>query len=154
MPEAISPVKTIRVGKEEPIEVLGVKIPRGIFRQTTGLTSKTKTLVQREIDELTLHPRTVYPQTGVPKADRQLSKYMAPLVEQLGPNLINSPGYKKLSRAGKRIAMAEMFREIRAFARRRLNKDHPDLSILVAHKGMSQDIKTLMEEQNLGITIK
>jgi len=102
--------------------------------------------VKREIDRIGLDYTQVYPKTGVPEADRKILEYMAPIIERFAPGLIQSDGYKQLTPPGQRIAMAELFKEARAEARRVLNVKHPDLSLKASWEGLSGDVQELYKE--------
>ena len=147
VPEKPSPVKTERLYKGEPVQIMGRKIPAGIFRQVTGLSKRTKTLMEREVDSLGLSWTRIIPRTGVPEADRKLSRYMAPIVERFGPMIIKTPNYKKLSIAGKRIALAELFKDAREQARKRLTVEDPRLALKTSIRGMAKDIQTVLKEK-------
>ena len=142
VPAKYSPTKRGRIVKGEPI----ADIPSGIFRQVTGVSFRTKTAIEREVDRVGLDWTRVIPRTGVPHADREISKRMGYLVEKVGPLLVrDNANYAKLSEPAKRIALAEMFKWAREQARRDLAVDNPKLALEISIEGMSGDLRKLLE---------
>jgi len=143
VPERKSSLKTARMRKGEPI----AGIPPGVFRQATGLTVRTKTQVEKEIDQIGLPWTAVSPRTGIPEADRRMSEYMAPIVEKLAPAIMRSESYKAASIPLKRLIIAEgVFKPAKRQAKAQLAKSNPDLAIEVGVKGLSADKEKIVRE--------
>jgi hypothetical protein len=149
VPEKPSPVKSGPVMRGEPVKVMGIEVPAGIFRQLTGLSKRTKTKVEREIDSIGMEWTSVTPRTGVTQADRYISKYMAPRVEKLVPKFIESNNYQRLSKPMKRVALSRVFSEIRKEANKEFALRHGALALKVALERQRADIKE--ELKNRGV---
>lgn len=134
LPEAISPVK------EKPIES-----ERPVLRQLTGLSVKTKTLIESEIDRLGMDKTRIYPKTGIPKADREISRYMGPIIEKIAPLLLENSQYQEAPEPMKRILLAELFGEVREEARKRLEEKIPELALQIKYEGLQGDVKELLK---------
>jgi hypothetical protein len=141
LPERYSPLKTARMKKGEDIERLGVKVPAGVFRQLTGLSKRVKTVVEREVDRLKLPWGRIAPATGNPKADRLLSKYMAPYVEFFAPIVMNNQMYKRLPDHLKQEYLVGMFAEARREARSQLLQKNWKLAVEIGVSGLNKNIE-------------
>jgi hypothetical protein len=133
LPEAVSPLKTEPLKAETPI-----------LRQFTGLSLTTKSLMQKEVDRIALDTTIIYPRTGIPEADREMSKRMSPLVDKLAPILLENPMYQKLDESRQRILLSELFKEIKAEANKGLIQDNPKLMMKVRMKRQPEDLKTIL----------
>lgn len=147
LPEAESPVTTKKI--EPPLEVGPVKVPVSIFRQATGLSATTKNQLQKEVDRLAIDVSRVYPKTGVPEADRMLSKYMAPVLERVTPALLENSQYQKLTRPMQRLALAELFRQARKRSRVELAEKNPRLFMQIKYEGFKEDIQEILESRGV-----
>lgn len=143
VPEKPSPVKSGSVKRGETV----AGIPAGLFRQMTGLTRRTKTVVEREIDKIGLEWTSVAPRTGIPEADRVMSRHMGPMVERTIGRFVKEDRYKKLPDHLKRIALGAMFQEIKNEARKKMAISNPRLAIKTRIKGLSADIEKELKER-------
>ena len=141
LPEMISPVK-----REIP------KVEYPVLKQFTGLSLKTKTLIEKEIDKLAIDTSRIYPRTGIPEGDRELSRKMGPIIEKVTPKILDNPNYKKFSEAKKRVIITELFKEAKKEARQKLAIENPKLFLQIRSEGIKEDIKEILEER--GILIK
>jgi len=146
VPEKPSFMKSERLLKGESVEILGKKISGGVFRQLTGITKQKKTIVQREVDRLTVEWNAIAPNTGIPEADRIMARDMGPLVEQIIPNIIKRENYTDLSLNAQKDVLITLFQEIKSQARRNLNVKRPDLAIKIHIKNMPERREKLLEE--------
>lgn len=135
MPEAVTPLKTEPIKTETPI-----------LRQLTGLSNKTKNIITTEVDRIMLPSGKIYPKTGNPEADREVSKLMAPIVEKTAKNIVNLPTYKRMPVEGQRLILGEYFREIKKEARNQLMKTQPKLAMKIKLERLSDDEKALIEK--------
>jgi hypothetical protein len=155
VPEKPSPVKSGRIRKGENVKIGKATIPAGVFRQLTGFSTRTKTLVEKEIDKRGVEWGSIVPKTGIPEADRKMSRYMAPVVEALAPRLIkDNDNYGKLSEEGKRIALVEMFKLAKEQARRELAVNDPALALRVRVKSKSRDAQTIINRKLIGRKVR
>ena len=138
LPEAISPLKVKRMKAEEPG-----------FRQLTGLSQRTKTIVEKEVDKIVLPYNRIFSRTGIPEADRKISQYMAPLIEKAAPKLFQNNQYKEQSIVGKRILLSELFKDARTQARKKLALKNPKLYLKISIEGLSSDIEKVMQEKGI-----
>jgi hypothetical protein len=143
IPEKYSPLTTQRLKKGEPM----FGLPAGIARQLSGFSQRTKTPIMQEIDRLGMDWSSISPRSGIARADRQLSRYMAPIVEKVTPPVIRSKQYQGLTDSGKRIALAEIFATAREAARARLVVENPSLALKTSITGMADDMERLLKEK-------
>jgi len=133
--------------KSEPVTILGMEIPPGIARQTLGVTVRKKNLIEAEVDRLGISYGAFSFKTGLKKADRYLSRLIAPKLLRDTAAMMNSdapvssilpkaefikelePGvpYKDLSDNGKRLALREMFRQQKMIANKQFKILEPKL---------------------------
>jgi hypothetical protein len=140
LPEMVSPLKSERVRTEHPL-----------LRQLTGLSVKTKTLMEKEVDRLGIETSTYYPKTGIPEADRELSKYMGPAIEQIAPKLLTQSRYGALDDNMKEMVLDQIFKEAKEMARKRLMKDNPTLGKRVKFEKINPHIKELMKFKGIQV---
>ena len=143
LPERPSLFTTERSYRGDPIKIFGKEMPAGVFRQMTGLSQRTKTVVQKEVDSLNVKYSSLYPTTGNPRANRLMVKYMAPLIEKAGPRLIKNYMYKRLSNEGKKIALSQLFSEAKEEASKQLARSHPSISLDLSIKRLGGDVRKL-----------
>ena len=133
--------------KSEPVTILGMEIPPGIARQTLGVTVRKKNLIEAEVDRLGISYGAFSFKTGLKKADRYLSRLIAPKLLRDTAAMMNSdapvssilpkaefikelePGvpYRDLSDNGKRLALREMFRQQKMIANKQFKILEPKL---------------------------
>jgi hypothetical protein len=132
LPETESPMKEENPRTENPL-----------LRQFTGLSVSTKTSLEQEINKLNADTGKLYPKTGIPEADREVSKIMGPVMEKIGPLVMKSEGYQNASDPIKRFIMYELFKRVRQGAMKQLPAD---MVAAIRMKRISPDIKDIMEE--------
>lgn len=116
------------------------------IRQLLGLSVTVKNRAQQEIDRLGLSYSQLYPQTGILEADRYLEKQMGPIMQAAVPRLLDSPQYKNLSDAGKKIAFKELVTEVKRESRAKMNIERNDLHLASTIKGYGRDMVDYMKE--------
>jgi len=147
LPEKHSPVKTDRLIKAESADVAGVEVPGTLFRQLTGISFRTKKAIEREIDRTHFDWSSITPKTGVPKADRFLSKYMGQIVERIGPTVSNNENYKASVPYIKREFLRAMFLDARREAGKRLLSENPELAIHIGLKRLRKDLREIVGDR-------
>ena len=140
LPERPSPLKTGAMKTETPL-----------LRQFTGFSGRTKTIIEKEVDKLQIDFIQILPSTGIPEADRQIARNMAPLVEKYMPMIIQTEKYKESSLPTKKLIFTESLKEIRQVARKQLILKNPRLGMQIYTEGMSKNIKELLKERGLNI---
>lgn len=138
LPEAVSPLKSEPPKAESPL-----------LRQLTGLSEKTKTVVEKEVDLLNIDYSSVYPRTGIPRADRELSRYMGPVIEQIAPRIIGNPNYQRLEEPMKRLVIQQLFKEAKAGAREKLRQVDPGLWKQIKYEALDINIKDILERRGI-----
>jgi hypothetical protein len=141
----------------------------GQSSQIFGLTGKTKNLLEKEVDKLGLDYSAYTPRTGVAEANNYLSAiigrkanaYIPAMIERDIPILslfpkfqkleglgfdVNKP-YSKLSKAGKKLALKEIFKLIKKEARDQLKIRNPSLQQKVDIEGLSADEEEYYSEE-------
>ncbi len=141
LPEAKSPVTTKPLETEYPI-----------VRQTTGLSIKTKSIMDKEIDRLNIDRGTLYAKSGLPEVDRMISGKMAPIVEKYGEKIINSPVYKNLSPTMQEAFLTQkLIKPARELAKKELIKENPQLGIILKYEGQPDLMKRLLKEYGISL---
>ena len=135
LPEARSPLKPGPMKTEQPV-----------FRQFTGLSTRTKTLIEKEVQNINLDSSAIYPRTGVPEGDRKVSEIMAPMIEQTAPILINRTGYNRLDEISKRLIMKKYFSDVKEAARLQLLQQDPKLALKIKIDRISDDEMKLLKK--------
>jgi len=133
LPEKVSPLKTGKMKTETPV-----------LRQLTGISLRTKTIIEKESDRLQMDFNQIMPSTGVPAADRIIAKNMAPNVEKFLPVIMNRKEYKDASLPAQKIIFNESLKEIRQMANKQLMLQNPSLGIQIYFEGMSKDMLELL----------
>jgi len=124
-------------------------IPGGVVRQLTGLSKRTKTKLESEIDTTGLPWASIVPRTGIAQADRLMAKYMGPVAERIGMEVVNSDRYKKSPVELKRLQLAAVFKTAKQYAQIKLARSHPDLVFKISFERQADDIEELIKKQGL-----
>ena len=140
LPEAQSPTRAATPTNEFP----GV-------RQWTGLSIRSKNLVEQEIDRLGLEFRAVMPSSGIAAWDRAVAEKMGPEVENKMPLLVASESYDRSSKEIKRYIFRGTLGYLRREATQAAASEHPDLFVQAKLKGLDPDIRELLEISRKGV---
>lgn len=138
LPEMISPLKTEPVKSEAPI-----------LRQLTGISQRTKTLMEKEVDRLQIDLGTIAPRTSLPQADREIVKNMGIIVEKVAPKILESKKYQNLNDAEKRLVLNKIFAEVRISARDKFAQDNPELFKKLKMEIIPQSIKDVLQSRGM-----
>uniref|UniRef100_A0A6H1Z974 Uncharacterized protein n=1 Tax=viral metagenome TaxID=1070528 RepID=A0A6H1Z974_9ZZZZ len=138
LPESAHPLKAEPPRAEHPIA-----------RQLTGLSRKTQNMLEKEVDRLAIDTTRIYPRTGVPEADRELSKIMGPIAERTMPKILTNPEYKKLSDPMKRLVWSEYMTQLRTAARGVLQQQNPELFLQIKYEGLAEDVIDILESRGI-----
>lgn len=148
LPEIASPVKGERVRSETPL-----------LRQLTGLSLRTKTLVEKEVNRIQASPKTILPRTNVPEADRFIASFTGPIVEKgskefgIPPfaRFIATQEYQALPDEAKRIVFGHYMRELRKVARVKMAQQNPELFMQYLKQGLARDVQLMIEETGMSL---
>lgn len=135
--------------KPSPLTTDVRKSETPLLRQTTGVSVKTKNLVEQEVDRLNLGYESIYPRTKVPEADRAISALMAPMVELIVPRIIEKPLYQKSIHPQKRLIMKALFKEIRNDAKKQLLQQVPQMQARLKYEALSDDEKAVLKHYGI-----
>ena len=135
-------------------------LPGAASTQLFGIRGKNKTIVEKEVDKLGIDFSTYMPRTGVAEANNYLSGLVGKDASVYIPALIKSNApvsslfpffkkradygfnanvpYNKLSKAGKKIAMREIFKLLKKKARNQMKMLQPAMAQRVAIEGIPQ----------------
>lgn len=135
LPESPNPLSTKVKESETPI-----------LRQTTGVSVTTKNAVEREVERLGIGYETVYPKTGFPEADRDITRKMSPVIERVGPILFDHPFYKHRSDAWKKYLLEEVIKETKDYASKMYASENPEMALQFQYGRLDDDLKAIVEE--------
>jgi len=134
-PESASPLSTRERVAETPL-----------LRQFTGLSVTTRNAVEREVDRLGIGWESIYPRTRVEDADRQITRYMAPLMERFGSALMGHPSYKHASEPRQRIMFKALLKSVRSTATEYYKMKNPDKAGRIWYESLGDDEKKVLGE--------
>ena len=105
LPEAKSPLRPETPRAETPL-----------LRQFTGVSSRDKNILEKEIDKLGIEFKRIAPRTGNVELDRKIAGSMGQIL--LGPasRIISSPGYQALDENRKRLTLLTAIKVVRKAA--------------------------------------
>lgn len=127
-----------------PYEPGEIKTEHPALRQFTGFAPRVVGPLETEVSRLKLDYRQIYPSTGIPEADRIITKNMGEFISQ-SPFPLDDPSYTESPEPMKRLMMREYFKQMRQAAKMQLYNEDPDLYQKVYEKGMDPDIMELMQ---------
>lgn len=134
-PESASPLSTRERVAETPL-----------LRQFTGFSVTTRNAVEREVDRLGIGWESIYPRTRVEDADRQITRYMAPLMERFGSVLMGHPSYKHASEPRQRIMFKALLKSVRSTATEYYKMKNPDKAGRIWYESLGDDEKKVLGE--------
>lgn len=129
LPKAVDIYKKKDVEREQP----------GL-RQVSGLTVKTKNIVQQEVDRLGLGTKGALPKTGNPKIDLEIKKNMSQFSE-LYALTIMSKGYKNLEDIDKVEVLKRERSMIKQIATAMAKGNNPKEGIIMFLKGKPKNMQ-------------
>ena len=88
------------------------------LRQLTGITVKTKTPLEREIDKLNI--QGIYPRTGDATLDRLVTEYAGPLINFNGTRMMQMPQYQAADNETKKYMLTETLSKIKEEVRKKI----------------------------------
>jgi len=112
------------------------------LRQLTGVTLKTKTDLEHEVDRLGLEYSTLYPRTGEDQLDRMITRRVGKVMDAVGNQIVNSPEYQKLDDNAKKEFMKELYSKTKSASKSiSLVQDAPVIaaSIYEQTKGLTDE---------------
>jgi hypothetical protein len=134
-PESASPLSTRERVAETPL-----------LRQFSGFSVTTRNAVEREVDRLGIGWESIYPRTRVEDADRQITRYMAPLMERFGSVLMGHPSYKHASEPRQRIMFKALLKSVRSTATEYYKMKNPDKAGRIWYESLGDDEKKVLGE--------
>jgi hypothetical protein len=126
-----------------PLQQGPMKTETPVLRQLTGVSYRTKTPLETEVDRIQVDMSSVQPRTGVPEADRLIAAAMQPLSRQMEANVLKNPMYANAPPVMQKIMMRELFKEAKAMAKKEVFAANPILARKVLIKGVDEDINEL-----------
>jgi len=133
------------VGSEMCIRDRSTESP--LLRQTTGVTLRTKTPLEKEIDRLNFDKTSIFPRTGLPAADRMIVRRMAPIIEQYGTKLIQMPGYQRMTDMQKENLILKLLVDpTKSAAKEQLMKENPTLGLILEYEKQPKMIKETIKQ--------
>jgi len=117
-----------------------------------GLNVRTTNAVEKELNRLDLKQGDVAPKTGIPKADRELYRRVGKIVAAIGPKVVGTDAYARLSPAEQTLALKGLFKNARALAKDHLKATNPSLwAAVVASDKITADQRRLLEERGVDV---
>jgi hypothetical protein len=124
-----------------------MKTESPLFRQTTGVTLRTKTPLEKEVDRLNLDKTSLFPRTGLPAADRMIARRMAPIIEQYAPKLFQMPAYQRMTDTQKESLFLKLLVDpTKQAAKQQLMQENPTLGLILEYEKQPKMTKELINE--------
>ncbi|MBC7238528.1 MAG: hypothetical protein H5T71_00290, partial [Chloroflexi bacterium] len=92
-------------------------------RQLTGLTIKTKTPLEAELDRLDIRTYDLLPKTGDPYIDRLITAETGRVIARLG-GIVTNPKYQALSEPDKVELLKSIFKDVKKEAKEKVLQEH------------------------------
>jgi hypothetical protein len=132
-----------------PLRVGDIRAESPLLRQFTGLSTRTKNALEKEVDTVQLNYQRIYPKTGNAEADRKVCEAMAPVLEQAFPLLKSKTNYDQFDDITKRIILSELFRDAKQYAKAELMKTDPELAMKIKVEALSDDVLALLKKRGI-----
>lgn len=132
-----------------PLRKGDLKTESPLLRQFTGLSTKTKNDLEKEVDAVRLPYQKIYPSTGDAEGDRKVSELMAEPLERAFPVLKNNTNYNQMDELTKRIILGEVFREAKNYARKKLAATDPELAMKIRIDKLPDDYERLLRKRGV-----
>lgn len=127
-----------------------MKTEQPLLRQLTGLQIQTRNPVEAAMNELNLKRADLVKGTGIPKADRELSRRIGKLASVYGKAVVESEAYQAASPAVKTIALKNLYKSLAKKAREHLKETNPKIAaVLKAKKKLTKDQRALLAERGI-----
>lgn len=92
-------------------------------RQLTGLTIRTKTPLEAELDRLGIDTYDLLPKTGDPYIDRLITAETGKVIARIS-GIVTNPKYRKLSDPDKAELLKSIFRDVKKETKERVLREH------------------------------
>jgi len=131
---------------KSPLRIGAMKTESPLLRQFTGLSVRTKTTIEKEVEKIDLDSSKIYPRTGIPEGDRAISEIMAPMIDKTIGKFIEFPMYKKAGKPVKRLLLGTYFKNIKTEARKQLMATNPKLAMKIRIERLSDDEEAVIQD--------
>lgn len=113
------------------------------MRQLTGMTLKTKTPLEHEIDRLGIDYSAMYPRTGENVLDRMITRKVGAVMDVVGNALVETPEFQKLPDVEKEKLIKELYSESKSISKKvSLEKDAAQIAA-----GIYQQMKDMQGDE-------
>jgi len=114
-----------------------------IMRQLTGMTLKTKTPLEQEIDRLGIEYTSLYPRTGEDELDRMITRKVGAVMDVIGNEMVNTSEFQKLPDVGKKEILKELYSDTKSLSKKAVMEE----SAAQIAAGIYQQMKDLQGEE-------
>ena len=94
-----------------------------LIKQLTSITTVKKNELQTVVDNLKIHPQSIYPGTGDPEIDRYIIEKMGPIMDEFVLRYVKTKDFKSRRPTDQRIILRGLFQKVRAAAKLMLSRD-------------------------------
>lgn len=133
---AVSPMKPELPMTEHPL-----------MRQLTGISVKTKTAMEEEVDRLGIEMNRIYPRTGVPEADRIISSIMGNYMPLMSSAILSRKEYQGMTNLAKKYYLLGCIKKLRQESRKMLRNIDPKLDIGIRIEAKPEELEELYRQQ-------
>jgi len=119
------------------------------LRQLTGLSLQTRSPIHAEVNRLGIAFADIAPRTGIPEADREITRHMGAIIEDLAPRVLGSPAYAGQPDDLRKILIERVFSTARTIGRARLAATRPALAAAVRRRGLDRDLSQALTTRGL-----
>jgi hypothetical protein len=124
---------------------------RPAFRQSTGITIKTKNPFEQELDKFGYNPAQIFKSTGLREADNLIKKNMGEIVQTVFVPMVRSEEYQALTDEQKDFLINDVLREARSESLSMLAEQNPKLHSLIKAGKISKKEERLQKSQGINI---
>jgi hypothetical protein len=88
------------------------------LRQLTGMTLKTKTALEQEIDRLGIEYSSLYPRTGESELDRMITRKVGAVMDVIGNEMVESEEFQKMPDFQKTKTLKEIYSDTKSLSKK------------------------------------
>lgn len=126
-------------------------VPAPIVKQIFGLSFRTKSPVESEVNRLNISAKTIYPRTSVTEASRLIIGYTGVFAESVIKPTLESAKYLNAPDSVKKVLLKKLYASAKMFATGQLAARHTTTFVQMRKEDLDKDVKQISED--LGIPV-